>query len=62
MIPNPNTMNDKTAANNDPIPSLTELTVSIENKDMHVNTDPNRAKKIPLFITIFLKGLKKIHL
>lgn len=62
MIPNENTMKDKIAANNEPIPSLTELTVSIPINDTHVNTDPNRAKKIPLFITIFLKGLKKIHL
>jgi hypothetical protein len=55
-------MNDKIKAINEPMPSLTELTVSIEINDIHTNTLPNRAKKIPLFITIFLKGLKKIHL
>lgn len=56
MIPNPNTMKDKIKASTDPMPSLTELTVSIEINETHVKIDPNNAKKIPLFIIVFLRG------
>lgn len=56
MIPNENTMNDKITAISEPIPSWMELTVNMLNNETHVKIQPNRAKKIPLFILIFLKG------